>query len=88
MSHKKHAPKRKHVARAVPLLGVAGVSLALVGDASARTSASGVDAPSGDTAPRHEITLNELDWSSFRTILRRSSYGIRSFPWAGCHPSP
>jgi hypothetical protein len=63
MSHTKHAPKRKHVSQAVPLLGVAGVSLALVGGASARTSASGIDAPSGDTASRQEITLNEEEIS-------------------------
>jgi hypothetical protein len=63
MSHTKHAPKGKRGGRAVPLLGVAGVSLALVGGASARTIASGVDAPSGDTAVGHEITLNEEEIS-------------------------
>jgi len=36
MSHTKHAPKRKRGRRAVPLLGVAGMSLALAGGASAR----------------------------------------------------
>jgi hypothetical protein len=63
MSHTKHAPNRKRGGRAVPLLGAAGVSLALVGGASARTIASGADAPSGDTAAGHEITLNEEEIS-------------------------
>jgi hypothetical protein len=35
----------------------------LVGGASARTIASGADAPSGDTAAGHEITLNEEEIS-------------------------
>jgi hypothetical protein len=49
--------------RAAPLLGVAGVSLALAGGASARTSGSGEGISSRDTAARHEITLNEEEIS-------------------------
>jgi hypothetical protein len=45
------------------VLGVAGVSLALAGGASARTSGSGADIPSGDTAAGREITLNEEELS-------------------------
>ena len=59
----KHAPKRRRGRRAAPLLGVAGVSLALAGAASARTSGSGEDISSRDTAARHEITLNEEEIS-------------------------
>ena len=63
MSHTKHAPKRKRGRRAVPLLGVAGMSLALAGGASAATSGSGIDIHSSDTAASHEITLNEAEIS-------------------------
>src|ERR1700739_3667180 len=63
MSHTKHAPKRKRGGRAVPLLGVAGMSLALAGGASAKTSGAGADIPSDDTAARHEITLHEEEIS-------------------------
>ena len=59
MSRTKHAPKRRRGRRAAPLLGVAGVSLALAGAASARTSGSGEDISSRETAARQEITLND-----------------------------
>ena len=44
------------------------MSLALAGGASARTSASGVDAPSGDTTARHEINLNEEEISDVSLV--------------------
>jgi len=63
MSHTKHASKRKRARKAVPMLGVAGVSLALVGSASAGTSGPAADIASRDTAPRHEITVGEEEIS-------------------------
>ena len=63
MSHTKHRPKRKRGTRAIPLLGIAGMSLALAGGASAKTSGSGADIPSEDTAARHGITLHEEEIS-------------------------
>ena len=63
MSHTKRAPKRKLGRRAVPLLGAAGMSLALARGASAKTSGSGVDIRSDDSAARYEITLHEEEIS-------------------------
>ena len=63
MSHTKHTSKRKRTRKAAPMLGVAGVSLALAGSASAGTSGPAADMASRDTAPRHEITLGEEEIS-------------------------
>ena len=60
---------RKTVA---PALGVAGVSLAMVGGASASTGGSAVDVPVQNTATHHELFLGEEEISdvSFVDILR------------------
>jgi hypothetical protein len=63
MSNAKHAPKRKRGAKAVPVLGAAGL-LSLAGGASAATSAASVaDLPAQTTAPNHEIVLGEEELS-------------------------
>src|SRR6516225_2665413 len=100
MSYTKHAPKRKKRGRrAVPLLGVAGMSLALASGASARTSGSGPDIRSDDTAARHEITLNEeeisdvslatfyvFDKENARTpkVSEKLAWGCRGCGCGGC----
>src|ERR1700688_1431300 len=58
MPHTKHA-KRRGLKKAVPLLGVVGVSLSLASGASAATGVPAVDTPSRPVAPGHDITLNE-----------------------------
>jgi hypothetical protein len=63
MSNAKHAPKRKRGAKAVPVLGAAGL-LSLAGGASAATSTAAVaDLPAQTTAPNHEIVLGEEELS-------------------------
>ena len=63
MSNAKHAPKRKRGAKAVPVLGAAGL-LSLAGGASAATSTAPVaDLPAQTTAPNHEIVLGEEELS-------------------------
>ena len=57
----KHTPKRKRGAKAVPLLGAAGL-LSLAGGASAAT-APVADLLSQKTAPNHEIILGEEELS-------------------------
>ena len=57
MSHAK-ASTRKRGRKAVPVLGAAGVSLSLVGGASAVTAAS-ADTAAGNASVTHEITLAE-----------------------------
>jgi hypothetical protein len=58
MSHTKHASKRKRRKEAVPVVGAVGVSLSLVGGASAATAVPTVDTASWDTS-RSQFTLNE-----------------------------
>jgi hypothetical protein len=61
MSNAKHTPKRKRGAKAVQVLGAAGL-LSLAAGASAAT-ASVADLPSQKTAPNHEIILGEEELS-------------------------
>jgi hypothetical protein len=63
MAHAKQASKRKRRSKALPVLGVAGVSLAMAGGASASTANSAADIQSQNTSPRHEIFLGEEEIS-------------------------
>ena len=62
MSHAKHASKRKRLRKAVPMVGIAGVSLAMAGGASL-ANAPTANVPSQDTAPGPVITLGEEEIS-------------------------
>ena len=62
MSNAKHTPKRRSAAKAVPVLGAAGL-LSLAGGASAATSGAQADLPMQKTAPNHEIILGEEELS-------------------------
>jgi hypothetical protein len=55
--------KQKRAAKALPVLGIAGVSVALAGGASASTTAPAADVSSQNTSPRHEIYLGEEEIS-------------------------
>ena len=61
MARAKQASKRKRQRIALPILGVAGVSLAMAGGASATAPTANV--PSQDTEPRPVITLGEEEIS-------------------------
>jgi hypothetical protein len=63
MSQTKEAAKRKRRTKAMPVLGVAGMSLSLAGGASAATSGPATDTQSRDTGPSHEIFLGEEEIS-------------------------
>jgi hypothetical protein len=62
MAHAKRASQRKGLRKAIPVLGAAGLSLAMGGGASATTSPT-ANVPSQDTWPRPVITLNEEEIS-------------------------
>ena len=62
MPHVKHASKRRRGKKSVPVLGLAGVTLALAGAASAATGGP-TDTASQDSAARHEIALGEEEIS-------------------------
>jgi hypothetical protein len=62
MARAKPAPKRKRLNKAVPMAGIAGVSLAMAGGASALTATT-ANVPSQDTPLSHEITLGDEELS-------------------------
>lgn len=59
MSRAKQASKRKHMPKAVPVLGAAGLSLSMVGGASAAAVPTPDVQNTSKLAPPHEITLGE-----------------------------
>ena len=63
MAQKKQSTKQKRLKKALPVLGIAGVSFSLIGGASASTSAPAADLPSQNTSPRQEIFLGEEELS-------------------------
>ena len=63
MSHAKDASKRKRLRKAVPTVGIAGMSLAMVGGASAATAPPTANLPSQYIPLSHEITLGEEEIS-------------------------
>ena len=62
MSRAKPTAKRKRLGKAVPLAGIAGVSLAMAGSASALTAPT-ANVPSQNTPLSHDITLGEEELS-------------------------
>jgi hypothetical protein len=63
MAQKKESTKQKRLKKALPVLGIAGVSFSLVGGASTSASAPTADIPSQNTSPRQEIFLGEEEFS-------------------------
>jgi hypothetical protein len=63
MSHAKHASKRKLLRKAVPTVGIAGMSLAMAGGASAATAPPTANLPSQHIPLSHEIMLGEEEIS-------------------------
>ncbi len=63
MSHAKPASKRKRLRKAVPTIGLAGMSLAVAGGASAATAPPTANLPSQHIPLSHEIMLGEEEIS-------------------------
>jgi hypothetical protein len=63
MPRVKQASKTKHVSKAVPVMGAAGLTLSLVGGASAAAVPAADVQPMPNVAPGHEITLGEEEIS-------------------------
>jgi hypothetical protein len=59
MPRVKQASKRKHVTKAVPALGAAGLTFSLVGGASAAVAPANDTPQKPNYSPSHEITLGE-----------------------------
>jgi hypothetical protein len=90
MSQTKQASKRKRRGKALPVLGIAGVSLSLAGGASASTAGSATDVQSPN--PRHEILLGEeeisdVSLSTFYVFDKENAkpqLGEKLAWWRGC----
>jgi hypothetical protein len=63
MRHAKHDSKQKRRTKALPVLGAAGLSLALASGASAVPSGPAVDMPTPNTGEGHEFTFGEEEIS-------------------------
>jgi hypothetical protein len=64
MAQAKQTSKRKRRSKAVPVLGLAGLSMSLAGGAaSASTGAQATDIPSQNTGPRQQVFLGEEEIS-------------------------
>ena len=63
MAQTKQASKRRRRKKALPVIGIAGVSLAMAGGASASTNGMATDTQLQNTSPRHEIFLGEEEIS-------------------------
>ena len=63
MSHAKPASKRKRLRKAVPTVGLAGMSLAVAGGASAATAPPTANLPSQHIPLSHQIMLGEEEIS-------------------------
>src|ERR1700689_2767536 len=59
MAQAKQASKRRRRKKALPVMGIAGVSLALAGGAYASTGGSTADIQSQNISPRHEAFIGE-----------------------------
>ncbi len=63
MARSKQPSKRNRLSKAVPVLGIAGVSFAMAGGVSAATSESAADIPAQNTATQHQLFLGEEEIS-------------------------
>jgi hypothetical protein len=59
MAQTKQASKRRRRKKALPVIGIAGVSLSLAGGAYASTVGSTTDIQSQNISPRHEVLIGE-----------------------------
>ena len=91
MPQAKRASKEKRRSKAVPVLGVAGVSLAMAGGASAATTGQATDTQS-NISPRHEVFLGEQEVSDvslstfyvFDKENAKPQAGEKVAWWGGC----
>src|SRR5271167_2867651 len=94
MAQAKQASKRKRRSKAVPVLGLAGLSMTLAGGASASTGGQAVDTTSAqNTGPRQQIFLGEeeisdVSLSTFYVFDKENDAkpqaGEKTAWWGGC----
>jgi hypothetical protein len=93
MARAKNNSKRNRRNRAAPALGIAGVSLAMAGGASASTAGSAVDVPVQNAGTHHELFLGEeeisdVNLSTFYVFDNENDAtlrgGVKTAYWRGC----
>jgi hypothetical protein len=92
MARAKNSSKQNSRKRLAPALGIAGVSLAMAGGASASTAGSAVDAPVQNTATHHELFLGEeeisdVSLSTFYVFDKENDATLKAgvkTAWRGC----
>jgi hypothetical protein len=92
MAQAKDSPKRNSRKRVAPALGIAGVSLAMAGGASASTAGSAVEVPVQNTATHHELFLGEeeisdVSLSTFYVFDKENDATLKTgvkTAWRGC----
>ncbi len=63
MARSKKAAKRSRGSKAIPVVGIAGVSFAMAGGASASTSGAVADVTAQNASPQHQLFLGEEEIS-------------------------
>lgn len=92
MAQAKQASKRKRRSKAVPVLGLAGLSMTLAGAASASTGGQATDVQSQNTGPRQQVFLGEeeisdVSLSTFYVFDKENTTKAQSgekTAWWGC----
>jgi hypothetical protein len=63
MARAKQPTKRNRRSKAIPVLGIAGVSFAMAGGASAATGGAAADVPAQNATTQHQLFLGEEELS-------------------------
>lgn len=93
MARAKQTSKRNRRSKAIPVLGIAGVSFAMAGAASAATGGTAADIPAQNTTTHHELYLGEeeisdVSLSTFYVFDKENAAptqsGEKTAWWGGC----
>jgi hypothetical protein len=85
--------KRNRRSKAIPVLGIAGVSFAMAGGASAATTSTAADVPAQKATPQHQLFLGEeeisdVSLSTFYVFDKENAastkLGEKTAWWGGC----
>ena len=93
MARAKQASKRNRRRKALPVLGLAGVSFSLAGAASATTGGPATDVQAQNFSPPHEVFLGEEEISDVslatfyvfdKETIAKPQMGEKLAYWRGC----
>ena len=93
MARAKLPSKQNRRSKAVPVLGIAGVSFAMASGASAATGGAAADVPAQNVTPQHQLFLGEeeisdVSLSTFYVFDKEgaatTTSGVKTAWWGGC----